>query len=110
MSYDRRVEGKVGRRGELYCIFILGPWTRRVGRTKTAMGGRFYEVSEVEKRSGWRGEGGEVNLVVVLLNLLLLFLLLNISLLGQGIDNLDVGGLPGSEIGSGINNGSLIIS
>lgn len=63
-----------------------------------------------EKEDGAKGWRGQINLVVVLLNLLNLFLLLNISLLGQGIDNLDVGGLPGSEISSGINNGGLDIS
>jgi hypothetical protein len=47
--------------------------------------------------------------VVVLLNLLnlLLLVLLN-SILGDSIGNLDVGGLPGREIGSGINSGGLI--
>lgn len=48
-----------------------------------------------------------MHLVVVLLNLLLLFFLLLDGILGDGISNLDVGGLPGREISSGINSGGL---
>lgn len=50
-----------------------------------------------------------MHLVVVLLNLLLLFFLLLDGILGDGISNLDVGGLPGREISSGINSGGLCI-
>ncbi|OAQ31810.1 hypothetical protein K457DRAFT_355209 [Linnemannia elongata AG-77] len=50
-----------------------------------------------------------MHLVVVLLNLLLLLFLLLDGILGDGISNLDVGGLPGRKISSGINSGGLYI-